>query len=146
VSAHQNAFARVFVVNPVGQVLLVRDHFGYWNLPGGKVEPGEMPAAAAVREIREETGLTIVEIEEVHHDEYEFDGVSWTGYFYRAQCVAGQPALQEPDKATELAYRDPAEVAFHPAVSAAMTALWIRLSPDLGPTAHRPQIQRYCAP
>ena len=28
-----------------------------WNLPGGALEPGETPAAAIVREIREETGL-----------------------------------------------------------------------------------------
>jgi 8-oxo-dGTP diphosphatase len=30
-----------------------------WEFPGGKVEPGEAPAAAIVREIREELGCTI---------------------------------------------------------------------------------------
>lgn len=32
---------------------------GRWELPGGKVEPGETPEAALVREIAEELGCTI---------------------------------------------------------------------------------------
>lgn len=32
---------------------------GYWEFPGGKVEAGESPLAAAVREAREETGVNL---------------------------------------------------------------------------------------
>ena len=32
---------------------------GRWELPGGKVEPGETPAAALVREVREELGCDV---------------------------------------------------------------------------------------
>jgi mutator protein MutT len=32
---------------------------GYWEFPGGKMEPGESPAQAAVRECLEESGLVI---------------------------------------------------------------------------------------
>ena len=32
---------------------------GYWELPGGKIEPGESPEAAAVREAREELGIIV---------------------------------------------------------------------------------------
>lgn len=33
---------------------------GLWEFPGGKINPGETPAAAAVRECREETGLEVI--------------------------------------------------------------------------------------
>jgi mutator protein MutT len=32
---------------------------GAWELPGGKCEPGESPAACAVREVREELGIEV---------------------------------------------------------------------------------------
>lgn len=32
---------------------------GYWELPGGKIEPNETPGAAATREAREELGIEV---------------------------------------------------------------------------------------
>ena len=47
------------VLDAVGRVLLHRHkRLGIWLQPGGHLDPGETPADAAVRETREETGLT----------------------------------------------------------------------------------------
>ena len=49
------------VVRGPGETILLekRRDCGWWGLPGGKVEPGESLVDAAVREVLEETGLTV---------------------------------------------------------------------------------------
>ena len=42
--------------------LLIRDSYKNWGFPKGHLEPGEMPDAAALREVGEETGLASVEL------------------------------------------------------------------------------------
>ena len=42
-------------------VLLIRDSYENWGFPKGHIEQGEVPEVAAVREVREETGLVALE-------------------------------------------------------------------------------------
>jgi len=66
------------LIESKGKILLgkrssPRMHAGFWEFPGGKINPGESPQSALSREIMEELGVTVYvgkQLSEVYH-EYE---------------------------------------------------------------------------
>ena len=76
----------------IGQRKRTGRHPLTWEFPGGKVEPGEDPRAALVRELREELGVEAVIGEEL--DSYEVgygDGFQLRLHFYRVTEFRGEP-------------------------------------------------------
>ena len=52
--------ARIVIERDDGKILLqLRSDFGVWGLPGGMPEPGDSITETIIREVLEETGLTI---------------------------------------------------------------------------------------
>ena len=94
-------------VEVVGAVI-VRDHQilcakrgasgslpGLWEFPGGKIEAGESPQSALVREIQEELRVSILVKEEILRTRYEypFATVGLTTFF--CQLLEGEPKKSE---------------------------------------------------
>src|SRR4051794_28870785 len=100
--------------DPDGRLLLVQrandPGRGLWSLPGGRVEPGEDDAAALVREMAEETGLTVVPgalVGRVRRGAYDIAD-------YRCVVVGGE--LRAGDDALDARWCDAAEFAALPLV------------------------------
>jgi len=63
------------------------DHIGGWEVPGGKVELEGLPKEAAIREVKEETGLDCQLIKELKKLELEKDGIKTKTYVYLAELI-----------------------------------------------------------
>ena len=79
---------------PDDKILLIkrntRPFVGYWALPGGRMDPGETIEQTVVREVKEETGLTVTIVSKV--GEYIEKGVKDdVEYEYYPTCFVVKP-------------------------------------------------------
>jgi len=63
---------------------------GLWEFPGGKIEIGETPQAAAVREAGEETGVSVEAVEMLGEVQTEHGGVRVVLHLVHCRVTGGE--------------------------------------------------------
>lgn len=92
------------ILNSQGHVLLVKQSYGKlnWELPGGAAEANESIAETAQREVREETGLSVVtqHMTGVYYQPHD-DSVH---FVFWCELLADAPMSQPDSEITESGY------------------------------------------
>ncbi|MDX7985745.1 NUDIX domain-containing protein [Xenorhabdus sp. 12] len=104
----------VIIVNDNGEILLGKrtsQHAPYWSIFGGHVDPGESFEECAIREIKEEIGLTI-QSPQVYGicnnlETYRQEGKHTVSVCLLAHYCGGEPKLMEPEKCEQLIWCTP---------------------------------------
>ena len=91
--------------NENGETIIFATQRGYgdlkggWEFPGGKIEEGETPGEALVREIREELETEIVVGELIDTIEYDYPTFHLSMDCFWAEIVSGDLVLKEHEAA-----------------------------------------------
>jgi 8-oxo-dGTP diphosphatase len=120
------------IERPDGQVLLAcrppgRPYAGYWEFPGGKVEPGEPVADALARELDEELGLRGVQSTPWLVVGHTYPHATVRLYFRRVRQWQGEPQSREGQ---QLSWQPASHIALAPLLPASLGPIrWLALPP-----------------
>ena len=88
---------------------------GWWEFPGGKIENGETPQQALVREIKEELSATIEVGELIDTIEYDYLTFHLSMDCFWAKLIEGELVLKEAEAARWLSHDELLSVKWLPA-------------------------------
>jgi 8-oxo-dGTP diphosphatase len=119
------------LMKPNGDVLLGqrpegKPYAGYWEFPGGKVDPGETILEALKREFMEELGVSVLSAEEWCGVEHVYEHAHVRLHFFISREWTGEPQSLEGQ-----AFAWQGEVSVEPLLPATIPLLqWIERSAD----------------
>ena len=103
--------ARALIIHQKCVLLMkrIKPDMVYYTLLGGKVEPGETPEQACVREVMEECGVTVKLGREIHRAFDVFNDIPNTHIIYLCHYQNGTPTLggEEQLRSTAENYYEP---------------------------------------
>lgn len=91
------------------------DYKGWWEFPGGKIEEGESPHQALVREIREELTAEITVGDLITTVEYDYPEFHLSMDCFWAEVISGELKLKEAEAARWLTKDELMDVKWLPA-------------------------------
>lgn len=107
----------IIIVNQQGQILIGKrknSHAPYYSIPGGHMELGETFSQCAIREVEEETGLTIYKPQVIavtnNLSTYHESGKHYISVALLTTEFSGELTLKEPNKCEGWLWVDPTQV------------------------------------
>jgi 8-oxo-dGTP diphosphatase len=88
---------------------------GYWEFPGGKIEPGETPYHALVRELHEELGITVQTAYPWLTRVFTYPHATVRLHFFRVTAWSGELL---PHEGQQFSWQYPAQVSVEPMLPA----------------------------
>lgn len=97
--------ASCLITDPEQRALLLhRKDRKQWQLPGGRLEPGEVAIQAAAREVNEELGVAVTGMYLLDSTVFSQGDTKYFCDWFRATDFEGEPRLYETDTYDDLGY------------------------------------------